>query len=307
VNSVRGRLILLLAAAAVLGAGCRRPLADSTSYSESNVALLRTALGGDKVAAATTIAAAEPTGWATLKGVFKINGSPPSPVQLAVTSDHAVCAPGGKPVYSNDIVVDPASGGLGNVVIYLETKYPDGDAKWEHPDYATAAGEVIFDQKNCVFLTHVFAMRTSQALKVLNSDPVGHNTRLEGGGGARPANFTVPAGGSETYVPGGEATEPFKVACSIHPWMAAYGLVRKNPYFAVSQSPGGMQPAGAFEIKNLPAGVPLRFRIWQERAQFIRDVKISGQTDKYNKGRMDLKLEPDEARELELTVEASLF
>ena len=108
-NSVRGRLTLVLAAAAVLIAGCRRPLADTASYSESNVALLRTALGGDKAAATTSVAAAEPTGWATIKGVFKINGTPPSSAQLSITSDHAVCMPGGKPVFANDIVVDPES------------------------------------------------------------------------------------------------------------------------------------------------------------------------------------------------------
>jgi len=301
VKSIPATILISLAClVAVLCAGCRRPLADGVSYSEGNVALLRTALGGDKAAAATPVAMAEPTGWATLRGVFKLSGQAPPPTPIAVSSDFSVCMPGGKAPPGNDIVVDP-SGGIANIFVYLETKYPDGDPKWEHSDYAAAPKEVVFDQKVCVFLTHAFAMRTSQTLKVLNSDPTGHNTNLEGGGNARSENFAVPAGGSASYAPGGEADEPFKVRCNAHPWMAAYGIVRKSPYFDVTNAGGG------FEIPNLPAGVPLRFRVWQERLRSIREVKVTGKIDKYNKGRMDLKLDTNEQRELELVVDASLF
>jgi hypothetical protein len=301
VNSIRATLLICLAGiAAAAPTGCRRPLADRVNYSESNVALLRTALGGENAVAQAPVALAEPTGWATLKGVFKLNGAAPAPTPINVTSDHSVCMAGGKAPPGNDIVID-AGGGIANVFIYLETKYPEGNSKWEHSGYAAAPKELIFDQKSCVFLTHAFAMRTSQTLKVLNSDPVGHNTKLEGQGDARPGNFTVPAGGSAVYSPGGEATEPFKVACNIHPWMAAYGLVRKNPYFAVTKA------GGEFEIPNLPSDVPLRFRVWHERLLSIREIRINGAIDKFSRGRLDVKLNKDEQRELELVVDASLF
>ena len=300
-KSIRVSILILLAViAATVPTGCRRALADRVSYSEGNVALLRTALGGDKAAAQVPVALAEPTGWATLKGVFKLNGQAPPPTPIAVSSDHAVCMPGGKAAPGNDIVVDP-SGGIANIIVYLETKYPDGDSKWEHADFAAGPKEVIFDQKACIFLTHTFAIRTSQTLKVLNSDPVGHNTKLEGNGNAQPENFNVPAGTSAVYAPRGEANEPFKVACNIHPWMAAYGIVRKSPYFAVTKS------GGDFEIPNLPAGVPLRFRVWHERLLSIREVKIDSPNVKFNRGRLDLKLDNDEQRSLQLVVDASLF
>ena len=150
-------------------------------------------------------------------------------------------------------------------------------------------------------MTHVFAIRTSQVLKVLNSDPVGHNTKLEGGGNALPGNFTVPAGAGAIYSPGGESAEPFKVGCSIHPWMAAYGVVRQNPYFAVTNE------KGEFEVANLPAGVPLKFRLWHERTLFIRDATATGTVDKLGKGRLELKLANDEQRALELSVPAAAF
>ena len=283
-------------------AGCPRPVATSASYSESNVPALRTALGGDQAAASTAaVAAPQPTGWATLRGKFTLTGNPPAPTPLAITSDHAVCMPGGQPVFANDLVVGP-NGGLKNVVVYLFTKYPDGDPAWEHPDVVAArANPPPFDQKQCVFLTHMMTMRAGTTLQVLNSDPVGHNTNFGGGGGARPDSFTVPAGAAGTYAPGGESPEPFKITCNIHPWMAAYGLVRKSPYFEVTSD------TGEFEMKNLPAGVPLEIRIWQEKSRFIQKATITGKHDKFAKGRLQLKLDNDEQRQLEFALAASDF
>ncbi len=292
---------IVLGLGLLLLAGCQRKLTEPASYTEGNVALLRTAMGGDAAAAGPAVAAAEPTGWATLRGTLTISGQAPAPATVNVTSDHSVCMPGGQPVHSQSVVVGPR-GGLANVAIYLETKYPEGDAKWEHPEArAAVSGAVDFDQKNCVFLSHVFAMSTTQTMRVLNSDPVGHNTKLEGGGGARPDNFVVAAGGSAQYLPGGESSEPFGVSCNIHPWMSAYCLVRKSPYFAVTDQ------EGKFEIKNLPAGVPLKFRVWQERTRFIPAVTATGKIDKYSKGRLELKLDNEEERELALVLDAAIL
>lgn len=290
----------LIASAVV--AGCERKLPPNVKIAQGNVVSLRSALGGGKGAAPTTVAAAEPTGFATIRGVFTLDGEPPPRQQLNVDKEHDVCMPGGRPVLREDIVVDPATKGIKDVVIYLTTKYPAGNEKWEHPDQTAAKQEpVIFDQKNCIFLTHVFAMRTTQPCKVLNSDPVGHNTNIAGGGNARPGNFTVPGGGSEIYNPGGESQEPFPVACNIHPWMSAYGIVRNNPYFAVTDA------TGKFEIPNVPAGVKLEFRVWQERAKFIQAVKTTSKIDKYAKGRLTVTLDPDEERDLAIVVDAGLF
>lgn len=288
--------------AMLVASGCARKQTQSASFDESTVALLRTAMGGDKAASAGPAAAApEPTGWATLRGKFILAGTPPARTALSITSDHAVCQPGGAPVYANDVVVGEG-GGLKNVVVYLFTKYPDGDPKWEHPEAVAAkANTPDFDQKQCVFLTHVFTMRASSTMKILNSDPVGHNTNIAGGGGAASANFNVPSGATAEYQPVGESAEPFKVACNIHPWMAAYGLVRKSPYFVVTND------KGEFELKNLPAGVPLEIRIWQEKSRFIQNAQIAGEHDKFAKGRLNIKLANDEQRELGFTLSAKDF
>jgi hypothetical protein len=295
-----------LALAGLALAGCERPLPPAQQVVPSNVVALRAVLGksASEAAAPAAAAAAEPTGWATLKGHFRISGDPPPRRPLTVDKDVEVCAPGGRQVFSERLVVDSASGGIKDVVIYLTgpAKFPVGDPKWEHPDYAaTREATLEFDQKNCIFLTHVLGMRSQQKLKILNSDPVGHNTNIKGIGGAASINATIPVNAYAMYSPGGESSEPFDVSCSIHPWMSAWMLVRNSPYFAVSR------PDGSFEIANLPAGVELEFRVWQEASKFLQDVQVNGQPAKWNKGRFKLTLQPEETRELEVVVSAAVF
>jgi len=285
--------------------GCARYVPPAERVATTNVVALKKAFGSGAAesAAAGPAVVAEPTGWATLKGTFKLNGSPPPRTQLAITKDHEVCAPGGKPVLSDDLVVD-SSGGIKDVVIYLAGpgKFPVGDPKWEHSDYAQAASAVLdYDQKNCVFLTHMFAMRSKQKARVLNSDPVGHNTNIQGGGKAGTINATIPSGSSTMYEPGGEAPEPFGVSCAIHPWMSARMIVRDSPYVAVSKGDG------SFEIKNVPAGVPLEFRVWQEKGKFIQDVTVDGKAEKWKSGRMKITLQPEEQKQMEVVVDVSAF
>jgi hypothetical protein len=284
--------------------GCARQLPPAERVNDENVKILKTSFGGTNAAAVIETVAAEPAGWATLKGSFKLEGTPPARQPLGVSKDHEVCAPGGKQVLSEELVVDSATNGIKDVVIYLASpgKFPVGDPKWEHSDYAAKATATLdYDQKNCVFLTHMFAMRSKQKAKVMNSDPVGHNTNIQGTGKSAQINATIPSGSSTTYEPGGEAPEPFSVSCAIHPWMSARMIVRDSPYFAVSK------PDGSFEIANVPAGVPLEFRVWQEKGKFLQEVKVDGKAEKWNKGRMKITLQPGEQKELNVVVDAAAF
>jgi hypothetical protein len=145
------------------------------------------------------------------------------------------------------------------------------------------------------------ALRSSQKLRILNSDPVGHNTKIDATGRAAQINATIPSNSSVMYSPGGESQEPFPVSCSIHPWMGARMIVRDSPYCAVTKADG------SFEIANVPAGVPLEFRIWQERAKFLQDVSVNGQAEKWPKGRMKVTLQPDQPLELNVVVDAAVF
>src|SRR5437762_10175330 len=154
-----------------LAVGCARRLPPAERVETTNVKALRSAFGsGATEATGTAAAVVEPTGWATIKGSFKLNGSPPDRPPLTIDKDQGVCAPGGRPVLSETLVVDSATQGIKDIVIYLATpgKFPAGNPKWEHPSYAEKREATFdFDQKNCVFLNHMFAMRSTQKLRIL--------------------------------------------------------------------------------------------------------------------------------------------
>jgi hypothetical protein len=83
--------------------------------------------------------------------------------------------------------------------------------------------------------------------------------------------------------------------------MSARMIVRNSPYFAVTKADG------SFEIANVPAGVPLEFRIWQERARFVEEVNVNGKAEKWPKGRLKLTLEPDQPKEIQVVLDAAIF
>ncbi len=300
------RLLFLAALGAACAAGCARSSGTAVWTDQGEVAQLRKALGEGAAGKADVAAtAAEPTGFATIRGTFKMDGAPPPRKVLTVNKDQDICMPGGKAALAEELVVD-ANGGIKDVVIYCITKMPKDDPKWEHPDYAVAKTQpLIFDQKNCVFLTHMLVARSSQTIVLKNSDTKGHNANIVAKGKALSANSLIPTGASSNYVAGGESPEPFDVTCSIHPWMSAKMLTRDNSLFAVTK------PDGSFEIKHVPTGVPLEFKVWQESSKFIQTAKVNGTVAKWPKGKMTLKgkdvLEPGKPLTLEVTVDASLF
>jgi len=287
-------------------AGCARRQQPTERFDASSVDVLRTAFGSAvKGPAGPKAAIPDPDGWATLKGTFKLVGQPPARKPLDVNRDHSVCAPGGKPVLGEDLVIDTATNGIKDVAIYLigpHPKFPVGDSKWEHESYGKTAGnELLFDQKQCVFLTHLLAIRSSQKVRVTNSDPVGHNTNINGIGGAKSESITVPEHGYSMYQPGGQSPRPFKVICNIHPWMGAMMLVRDSPYFAVSKADG------SFEIPNLPSGVELEFQVFQEAAKNYKELTVNGKPVTWEQGKFKIKLPKDQTETLNVEIKSAAF
>ncbi len=285
-------VLLLITVAALPGCG-RRSMSELRPDLEAVERIrqgLKSADAGDEAAAGAS--GSEPTGFATLRGRFVLEGDAPPPQPLQITKDVSICAPGGKQVFGQQLVVDPASRGIANVVIYAEKVPPE----WVHADARPGKDdEVLFDQKECVFLTHVVAIQTSQKLRVLNSDPVGHNLAVAS------FNQTIPAGGYAIYEPLKEQRSPVEMSCSVHPWMKAWLLNRDNSYFAVSG------PDGSFEIPNLPAGVELELRVWQEKINAVSDVTLNGSPTTWSKGKATVTLPADSDVEWNVTLDASLF
>ena len=235
-------------------------------------------------------AAATGSGWASLKGVFKLDGTPGAAKPLVVDKDTEVCSKGGMKLFDRSLLVDGSTKGLANVVVFARKT---ARVKNPVPDQP-----LVFDQKNCEFLSPVFAARVGQPVDVRNSDPVGHNTNIAG----TSFNQLIPAGQGTVYKPDAETGMPVMVTCNIHPWMKAFAVFRKDGYVAVSATDG------SFTIPDLPAGEPIEFQVWHERSTGPNGaLGIDKPELKWTpKGRFQITLQPDEVKDLgELVVPAS--
>jgi len=296
----KNRVFLLLVVAQSAVVGCQRadelgPIASAGSAQTIREAFASSAgdSGGGGAAASTG------TGWATLKGRFVFDGTPPAMKPYNANKDMGTCAPGGKVPLQETLLVDSGTKGVKNIAIYIRK------ASRVHESAAVAAAppEFVFDQKECVFLTHVFPLTVGQTISIKNSDDVGHNTNIDGKNGF---NQTIPAGQALDFKPQKQEAVPVSVRCSIHPWMVAYFLPRENGYVAISEQDG------SFEIANLPAGEDLEFQVWHESATgpgkaLVLSTPEAKQLKWSSKGRFKIKLAENEAKELNITVPAAAF
>ncbi len=248
---LRGCVMSMAACVAAALTGCDQqanlgPVANIQSAEAIRKVLTAGSAGGEQSAEAVSTG----TGWATLRGQFVYDGTPPQRAPYAVSKEHNICAPAARRLCKKSS---------------WSTKPRSAFKTWRstcaRPRASTTRRKpktesVVFDQKECVFLTHVMPVSVGQPIQIKNSDPTGHNTKIEGR--ANTFNQTIPAGGAIPFTPQREETAPAPITCSIHPWMSAYLLPRKNGYVAVTDA------EGRFEIANLPAGEPIEFQVWHE-------------------------------------------
>ncbi len=274
---------------AVAASGCARQVAadprpDAAAAKDIREKLVAKAGGGAAVAVQE---AKKRTGWGTLKGRFVFDGPAPMPAALAVNKDLEVC--GQHKLYDESLVVG-SDGGLANVVLWLKANKLAADDI--HPDYAAEEkAERLLDNKDCRFEPHVLPLRVGQTLLIKNSDAVGHNTNAALTNNS-PFNDLVPANAEVPKTLGNYETEPKTVTCNIHPWMKGFVVVQPHPYMAVSAKDG------TFEIKNLPAGVPLELQLWHESAGEPQKLGAGTGLETSAKGVMKVELMPDETRDL---------
>jgi hypothetical protein len=283
----KSNLILLLVPLAF--AGCSPVGFTDPMYQRQVADALRGKSAGK--AASTEAAKSTSTGWATLKGVFKFDGSAPPTGEVSTAGkDAQVC---GQQVPVQSLEVDRDSGGIANIVIFARSKvsrvFESGKKGQEH----------VFDQQHCLFLSHVMAVRTKvDTVLIKNSDPISHNTNLSPQGNEA-INPLLPPKGEVSYKFNKQLVTPSEVTCSIHPWMKAYLLARDDPYFAVSAK------NGSFEIANLPAGEDIEFQVWHEKAAGGGGLAAK---PAWKSGRFKLKLTADKTEDLQtITVPSGAF
>jgi hypothetical protein len=292
--SFLARILLASFGVALVGCGGSADLGPVANADAA--AAIRKSLEEGKAAAGDSAAAPTGTGWATIKGQFLFDGDAPAMQPYNVTKEHEICTISGKAPLQETLVVSPSSKGIKNVVVFLR------EASRVNESAQPKTDAVDFDQKHCVFLSHVAGVMVGQPLNIKNSDPTGHNTNILGSG----FNQLIAAGEAIPYKPQKETPVPAKVTCSIHPWMTAWLLARKNGYFAISDAEGN------FEIANVPAGEPLEFQVWHESGAAPGQGLVGTTADApdvkwSNRGRVSMKLEPDSTKELKVVVPAKAF
>lgn len=236
--------------------------------------------------------------WGDLSGQIIFDGPLPTPEKTKITSDQKVC--GKHDIFSEVLVVDPASKGVRNVIIVLNQRRSDKREVPIHESYeALKKQPVRMDNNGCRFDPHVAVIWTARKLVIGNSDPIGHNVNMTTGD-AEAFNETIPSGGTIEKTFAKSKRMPVSVSCSIHPWMKAWVMIRDNPYMAVTDKDG------KFEIKNLPVG-KWQFMFWQETAGYVAEVKRNGEPEKWRRGTIEIEIKPGKNDLGKIVVAQDLF
>jgi plastocyanin len=157
-----------------------------------------------------------------------------------------------------------------DILVYL-TKAPPATAD-------LAKLKFVMDQRNLEFIPHVLPVLAGATVDFPNNDKVDHNVFSM----SRTKKFNLgsyPAGTSKSVVfdkPG-----IVELRCDVHAEMAAYILVMKNPYFAVTDKQGRFEiPAsvhlkqiGLTGVKDLPAGKYF-IKTWHEKLKTQKQAVI---------------------------------
>jgi len=221
--------------------------------------------------------------WGSLKGRFIVDGKSPDLPPLKVDDKDPFCQ---KAKPANKAIVSGKDGALANVIVYL--RLPRGKKiAAVHPNYEVQLKEpAVLDNVNCSFEPHIILVRVGQPMVIRNSDPTGHNTKID----VFAFNQIIPAKEQTEIKATRESPLPSQVQCNIHPFMQAWLLAQSHPYMAASGEDG------SFEIKNIPVGKH-EFQFWHEASGYLGNVKFKGGATN-RQGRADLTIAANQTLDL---------
>ena len=229
---IKMRALFVLAAVAVAGSAC-------TKREEAPAPTAATAPGAP--AAATP----PPAGNGVIKGVAKLQGTPPEAKMIKRETD-PFCAR--KQMKDEDVLVGPG-GVLKNVLVRL-TKGVTGS-------YDPPAADASLEQQDCMYRPRVQAIQAGQTLLIKNGDQTLHNVHSYKGASTIFNMAQIPGLGpmAKKF---SEAGDIIKFKCDVHPWMTGYVGIVNHPFFAVTGDDG------TFTIAKVPPGT-YTVEAWHER------------------------------------------
>jgi len=193
----------------------------------------------------------------TIKGVVRLSAKTAIPLVKVTKDKDKGC---GDDHASERIVVDEATLGLGNCLVFLKSIAAGKD--W--PESMRSEDRTfLLDQKGCKYVPHVSWFRTGTQLVIGNDDKAEHNIH-----GYRNTmsdtqfNVSSEPGSKKDNIEQAYLEKPatYIVKCDIHPWMNAYAFVVEHPYYALTSS---TDKPGEFVLENVPEG-EYTLVIWKE-------------------------------------------
>lgn len=212
-----------------------------------------------------------------LKGTFQLQPGDPVPQLVPVVDPKAAADYPGLQLFHENLLVDPPSRGIANIVVYVR----GADVPITPAAPAALPPPNLIEVKNGQFVPRLSGLWVGkQGLFVRNMDQVMVNPNFPLTGAAPLLHAFQPGVATQITVAESKLL-PQQITCNIHSWTKGYVLVRPNPYFAVSDADG------SFELKNLPAGIPLEIQVWHERAGYLEALP------QWTKGRFTVNLAKD--------------
>ncbi len=195
-----------------------------------------------RAAPAVTLTEAEPYDSAELGGLhgtILFAGTAPARFELGATSNAECKHHPEVDQRSNEIVVN--AGKLAGVFVALDS----GIDRARIPPAPETP--VTLEQKGCMYVPRVLALRVGQGLRVTNDDPANHNVHTYSKRNAA-LNKNMGAKQAALELRFDKAERPIEFRCDIHPWMGAAVFVEEHPWFALTDE------QGAFRIRDVPPG-----------------------------------------------------
>lgn len=217
-------LAVMLSAAVLFSAGCKKEDGSSVSVSETT----------------RPLAHIDPATAGNIEGIVHLTGKAPARIEIDMAQDPA-CAmsPEGKNLTEGIVSQD---GKLANVYVYVK----DGLG---NKLYAAPSAPAVLDQKGCRYTPHVLAAMLGQPIEFRNSDPTMHNVHMQPTvSGNQQFDVSQPPNGGATQHAFARPERMMPVRCNNHPWMEAFLNIAPNPFFAVTGADGH------FAIHGLPPG-----------------------------------------------------
>src|SRR5262245_33610688 len=173
-----------------------------------------------------------------VSGTVSLDGAAPKNEAIKMNADPVCLREAKGPKMQETYVVSSDGKTLGNVFVYVK----DGLGNYVY-DAPTDSPKI--DQKECRYHPHVFGMRTSQTLEIINSDPTLHNIHALPKNNSELNNGQPIQGMKMTHTfDKPEVMVPFN--CDVHGCKHGDVAVLERPYFARTKDDSKYDP------KDLP-------------------------------------------------------